>query len=469
MAIYETKKITEFKSLFDQRIKREITIDEYLSIVKNDELDIRYKLEYIRDLKQRGQDYKKFKEKLPVFCFNSTFNPNKTPKDNGYFKALSGIIFIDIDNINENIENLKEAYIQRPYVKAVYTSSTGAGLHVLCYLDITPELLKLCAQYGIKKAFKTIIAEINQIYFDNKIDGKCCNYNRCTFLSYDGNIKMKDDSDITPIKINPRDIESRLSISAPPLPTLYTTSVQNDIQLDSNFLKDYYELDYPEFHNKYRDIYPLILETPLDYSSGDGYIRLPENYTCLVRYCIVEYKDSKRYERSIKIKEGKRALTLYKAGVLKKYMKPDITLETMLFNLYYELYHYIHNASNPITKNELVRIAINAYNADLSFLTNIKRSKHKYRFNAECYPEINQICDGQERRKIKNQLLKQTIDTHKNEELLKVYDKNLSVKENKARLTELGYKISIRSLYNFCKRNNIHFKSIKDRSIPENS
>lgn len=234
---------------------------------------------------------------------------------------------------------------------------------------------------------------------------------------------------------------------------------RNIIQLESpfnkDFLDDYYSLSYKDFLEKYKDVYPFFYSTKLDTVDDDTpYILLPDNYLEIKRYWLVE-KDiddegNEIHKRSKvrKLKNGQnRRKKLFINAILRRFMLPELTLEYLLTMLVYELYFYIDNTDDKITKKDLFEICNNALKADLDNYKQLSVQKHSNFIVNDNYC-IKYNVNRKQARNIAKKMINYT-------EIGNLYDCSLTDKENLQIMKDSGLHISEKTLRRFKKDNGL--------------
>lgn len=245
---------------------------------------------------------------------------------------------------------------------------------------------------------------------------------------------------------------------------------ENNIELEMHFSDkelrdDYRDLPYEEILNKYLIKYEYLDHTPIYADEDTPYIILPSNYIEIKRYWFYnvvkdEYENTKYYTKNVKrLKDGEgRKRKLFINGILRRFMIKDMPFEHILINLIYELFFYIDNRFDKITKSILLQIAVNVYKADLSKYEklNVKTDKRRFIVNGEYC-----IKYGVSKRTIRNMSKKLiTYDAIGN-----LYDPTLKDKENLKILKENGVDVCLRTLKNFKKDCGLSRTRNKDNDI----
>ena len=229
-----------------------------------------------------------------------------------------------------------------------------------------------------------------------------------------------------------------------------------DVICTPSFVSDMSRLDYDEFmkynRHKYNYFYRVDNGEWITVSCGlysYQYQVIDENYFALY-YNVNKVED-----------KCSRRKKLYQRMCLRRVMNPSVNGDTLLFNAYEDLNRYFDNSgkdgANIITVDELVKNVEWAMNKDiedieedfsdtLAYLRSKAPKKGKiYKFNGKL-----DIAD-------KNRLIKEV-----NWKIIgENYDTSISVDENCEYLNSIGISVSSRTLYRFCKENEISTSSVK--------
>lgn len=220
---------------------------------------------------------------------------------------------------------------------------------------------------------------------------------------------------------------------------------------DNDYINDFWNMSYSDLLLKYSDKYPIFEHTPLSEANDDTpYIILPSDYIEIKRYWIMEtiYDENgnkrSKSSRVKKIKDGEhRRKKLFINGILRRKMVNDLSFEHLLNNMVYELYYYIDNTKDKITKKELFDISVNIYKSDIdNFNGLIKRDKRKFIVNDKYCIKHNL-----NRKQVRN--ISRKLITYN--QIGELYDFNLTDKQNVEQFKEYGLDISIKTLKRFRK------------------
>lgn len=131
-------------------------------------------------------------------------------------------------------------------------------------------------------------------------------------------------------------------------------------------------------------------------------------------------------------------------------MYPQIEFEHLLHCLANELYYYINNSKDPISKQELYDIAENVYNENIdkysAMIKQQQTEKRKWIINPQYYIKYN-LSAKTVRNMVKGKINNELIGLY--------YDCSKSLKENLSTFKELNLKVGKSKLYEWCKENNI--------------
>lgn len=242
--------------------------------------------------------------------------------------------------------------------------------------------------------------------------------------------------------------------------TTYIKKEHNNIECNctfdnnSDFMRNYWNLDNRAFLVKYTDSIEVVNNTPLNYDPAKMYIELPEDYIEIERktYTVYDMKNGEKtfkYKDNYRWKDGEgRKKKLFLTAIMRRMMLPTITFEQLLFNSVWELENfYLNTKKDYITKKQVFQIVVSALKEELeSYKSMAKRDKRKFIVN----PYYNNV-EGYSNRQLAA-MAKKAIHYA---EIGELYDCNLSDKENLKVLEEYGVKCSLRTLKNFRKDNGI--------------
>ena len=223
---------------------------------------------------------------------------------------------------------------------------------------------------------------------------------------------------------------------------------------NSDFIRNYWNLDNRAFILKYTDSIEVINNTPLNYDPAKMYIELPDDYIAIERktYTVYEMRNGEKnfkYKDNYRWKDGEgRKKKLFLTAIMRRLMSPTITFEQLLFNTAWEFENfYLNTKKDYISKKQVFQIVVSALKEDLeSYKTMAKRDKRKFIVN----PYYNNV-EGYSNKQLAA-MAKKAIHYA---EIGELYDCNLTDNENLKVLEEYGVKCSLRTLKNFRKDNGI--------------
>lgn len=242
-----------------------------------------------------------------------------------------------------------------------------------------------------------------------------------------------------------------------------THTNKEDVEIsDKEFIADTKHLKIRELLDKYRDRYQYFDHTELQYENG--YALIPEDYQEIYRSWYI-YSFEKNNGEVLKVstlkkhrdKENRR-YKLFIAGLIMKKIMPAITYEHLLYNLFYEVYHYYDNSDKVLNTTTLTNIAKGIIQIPIEVIRLQSKCKKEFLVDKSFCAEY-----GIKPNSYKNTVRKMLND----EEIGSVYDCSLSVKENLFLLKEMGIKVEKTKLYDWCKENGINTKGTeKKKSTP---
>ena len=208
---------------------------------------------------------------------------------------------------------------------------------------------------------------------------------------------------------------------------------------DESVKNDFLSMKYMDFIDKYKDIYPNMEQTPMEYDDTEPIIYYPENY----------YEIRRPWKRingeTMKIKDGEgRRRKLFLNGIIRRMINPEISIENMLYNIVYEFEYYYLNDGNKIDKYTLLSIVNNIMNEDISKYREYGKPKNKFKINP-LYCKKHGMKALQVLGQVRNK--KQYIG--------EFYDFTKTDKENIEIMKEYGLEIKIATLKRWKKENGI--------------
>lgn len=233
---------------------------------------------------------------------------------------------------------------------------------------------------------------------------------------------------------NEADFRPYMTYSTEPpkvLPRSRTDYTKYQTSLDPEFLRDFTHLQQTELYKKYRDVYyqnyEPSLSTPLILDESEMFFIYPNDYVC------VTHKRKGKY--TLRWDIGKdRKKKMYITAQIMLFNLPTLSLENLLYNLSIERQWYYDNRDGKISNEFLIQTAINAYNKPYP----LKPSKHgKFKLNKAFWSE-QRLTANQAKMVVRGVLKRRDVN--------RLYDPQLSIRENYRMLQEKGVKISLRTL-----------------------
>jgi len=152
------------------------------------------------------KEKRELKGELPVFFPNAILDGVGTSKEN--IKELTSYLFFDIDKVfysEDELNNAKECLFAVPYVRAVWVSPSGTGVHLI--VSANPKHLTLENYEGAWVYIKDkLIADSG---LTEGWDDNVKNANRKAYISTDPHLKVKDIVEDIAIPSNVRTVRKR--------------------------------------------------------------------------------------------------------------------------------------------------------------------------------------------------------------------------------------------------------------------
>ena len=371
----------------------------------------------------------------PVFRSATFSMSEKTDRNFTY----SSFVSIDIDHATVDMNTMVDGLDFKPTIS--YTSCSN-GLDdkysyrlIYCFADKIEGTREYSNYvYTILNANQISIDDIDkrslkasQYYNGNgcgNIDIKVSNiiYNKIDYIEFykDYFINNTISNNIESININ--------HIQTPP-----TIMCYSDTFVNKNFGNDFWNMRMEDILEKYLNEYPNMEHTPIPVVSDDTpYIVFPSDYVEIRRYWT-----SKDNGRAIKLKDGQgRGRKLFINGIIRRLINPSITFDNLLYNLLFELVHYISNfdAENIIGKQEIFNIARNVMKEDITQYEGLKGTNRKFMVNPRYCEKYG--LSKKKTRAIASYLL------GNGGKIAELYDFNLKDKENLEVMKQYGLVIS---------------------------
>ena len=212
--------------------------------------------------------------------------------------------------------------------------------------------------------------------------------------------------------------------------------------LESPFYSDLFSMSPKDFLIRYDreglELYEAAIASELTPSEDGKYWIYPEDYQEIKRNWGVN-AEGKRCVTKWQIGSGRKK-RLYVTAQIMKHNVPDITKEELIYCLVRERYYFYTNSDNNLNNKVLIQIADSALSHEFA----LSPCKHpRFSINKEYWLQGNTSANA-----AKNIVRKEI----KEEQVLSLYDFNLSVKENMKVLKDNGIKASKSYLYALRKR-----------------
>ena len=375
------------------------------------------------------------------YCYTPIFNSAVFPiseKTDANFQ-YSSFVSIDIDHTEIDMNTMVDGLEFKPTLSYTSCSNGKEGKYSYRLIYCFSDKIEGTGDYSnyvhtILDANQIPIDDIDkrslkasQLYFGNgcgNIDIKVSNiiYNKIDFIEY-----HKDYSNNIIYTNNTESININ-HIQTPP-----TIMCYGDTFVNKNFGDDFWKMRMEDILEKYLNEYPNMEHTPIPVVSDDTpYIVFPSDYVEIRRYWT-----SKDNGRAIKLKDGQgRRRKLFINGIIRRLINPSITFDNLLYNLLFELVHYISNfdAENIIGKQEIFNIARNVMKEDITQYEGLKGTTRKFMVNPRYCQKYG--LSKKKARAIASYLL------GNGGKIAELYDFNLKDKENLEVMKQYGLVIS---------------------------
>ena len=221
------------------------------------------------------------------------------------------------------------------------------------------------------------------------------------------------------------------------------------VKIDDDFLQKLNTLKPTDFLAYYRDSFQILFETELKYNDN-GFALIPDDYVRIQRNYTIYKEDGKICSKYKRLRDGERRRhTLFCNAKIRCQIKPQISVEELIFNLVYDRYYFYDNSDNVLTNQCLLRIALDAKKATYQMTM---KNKPFFKVDSVFCKENN----------IKPNALKMMVrKTLHYDEIKQWYDTTKSVKDNLLFAKENNIKVSRATLYNYCGEKGINPKGEK--------
>lgn len=206
-----------------------------------------------------------------------------------------------------------------------------------------------------------------------------------------------------------------------------------EIRFTEELVRDMQNLLSPIVEQKWMDKgLEYILSTPIDFN-GEDYKIVNDDYIDLT-YSIDNSKDGQH-----------RRQKLYVRAALRRLIKPNITADELLYNLFIDRNRYFYNSNGELSIRVLQNVTEAALRTEIAV---IKDMHTKYKSKQPTFvinPNVTnkRMAVAAARRDITNRYI------------ARMFDVNALFNDNLARMNQRGHKIGKSRLYQWCKDNNI--------------
>lgn len=221
--------------------------------------------------------------------------------------------------------------------------------------------------------------------------------------------------------------------------------------ISDTFLSDLDTMDTFDFISLYRANYEYFTHSNVEYK--DGFADMTDYVEIKRRFvnAIYETKDGDKIVKEIPlIKDGQmRRHKMFIAAMVMKRIKPDITIEHLIYNLVCERFYHYDNSDGVITNCEIIRIANEAMLRESTIKPN---GRYKFKVDKEYWANMGITPQGAV------QIIK---GMKKDEEIGNLYNVSNTDKVNVQIMKENGLNISIATLKRWKDKNGLTKKRIK--------
>jgi len=383
------------------------------------------------------------------YCFTSIFNKENFSvfeKTETNWMGSDFVVF-DIDNVKNEISlsTFLESLISTPTI--AYTTPNN---NIQKASDQKPySRFRLLYAFSDTISDKTtyqgiydiIQSTFNTNYFDTtkRVD----NCGRSPIQQYSGNATKNCQIITNKTIYNIEDFKISKTIETPIKKEDFKVQIDNDFLLNLNTLKP------TDFLACYRDRFQVIYETELNFNE-DGFALIPKDYVRIQRNFNIYKEDGQIQTKYHIMKDGEgRRHQLFCNAKIRCQIKPQITIEELIYNLVYDRHYFFDNSDKVLSNQCLLRIAIDAMKA-------------KYQMTLSKKPKFRTDIVFCRENDIKPNALKMIVRKKLNfDEISKWYDTTKSIKENLEYSKENHIKVSRATLYHFCNEYGISTKGQK--------
>lgn len=222
----------------------------------------------------------------------------------------------------------------------------------------------------------------------------------------------------------------------------HTPKARKSKQANTNVEKDFFNLEFDDFYSKYTmRVYIPIMMSEINFN-GKLFAELDEDFINIKRF---NNKGILSRENRLTVGNGRKKY-LWKVLQLKHKIKPTITSDELLYNAVYEIYNYIDNRDDKLTKSYIIDLVYNVLNSECTVQTT---NKQRIIVNKEMAKEMG-ISARAAANKARGELNHAKIGEW--------YDTSQSVGKNLKFAKENNIKVCRNTLKKFCVENGISIK-----------
>lgn len=388
-----------------------------------------------------------------VYTDNDDVFTNHTKTNNNF--RYTSFIGIDVDDSDIPMEEYIDGIVCKPsFAYHTYSDGIKGYRFRLVYVFTEPiyrdeyaiiyEGIKECA--GITNLKDNCMRGLSQCMIGNGSSSRIINYyslfNKENFL---GKGPGSSINEICPVKMHNVYKAEREKHYASTLDKI-------EKPIEKNFYCRLMSLVPSDFIKYYRDTYSIINSSELIKSEDETHYTFPVPYYEIERgyrwdSFVKDNGEIKPFTKEKKIHDGqRRRYKLYICAVIKCRIKPDITLEELIYNMVWERYMFYDNRDKILTNDFIIDLCRRAMVSDIV----IPESKHPHFIVNREWAMRHGMNANQVRCMVTKSINDNSIGSW--------YDCSKKMSENLKWARENGIKISKGRLWNWCKENNINLK-----------
>lgn len=223
-------------------------------------------------------------------------------------------------------------------------------------------------------------------------------------------------------------------------------------QIEKHFYCSLMSLAPSDFIERYKNTYTIINSSELIKSEDETHYTFPTPYYEIQRgyrwdSFVKDNGEIKPFTKEKRIHDGqRRRYKLFMCAVIKCRIKPDITLEELIYNMVWERQMFYDNSDKVLDNNFIICLCRRAMDSDI----HIPESKHpSFIVNKEWA-----MNNGMNANQLRCMITKMKNDNSIGE----WYDCSMKMSDNLKWAKENGIKVSKGRLWTWCKENNINMK-----------